>query len=153
MAWPGCKDASSLLCKEVRQLLALGAYNSYLQKHVVQAQYFKDPFQIKTYLEKNIFLPDINNEGPSMNSLYAENIKSLDSFIMYMFEDDGIVVPRESSHFGVYDASVEKVVPLRDQQIYKEDWIGLKALDEEVTYAMRASSVHSLNLRIFLGKA
>ena len=32
--------------------------------------------------------------------------------------------------FGVYDPNTKEVVGLRQQDLYKEDWIGLKELDE-----------------------
>ena len=44
---------------------------------------------------------------------------------------DQTVVPKESSLFGVFHASTQSVVPLRDQAMYKEDWIGLRSLDEQ----------------------
>jgi palmitoyl-protein thioesterase len=39
------------------------------------------------------------------------------------------VVPRDSAWFSFWDGA-ETVVPLRDQPLYKEDWLGLKRLDE-----------------------
>lgn len=35
--------------------------------------------------------------------------------------------PRESSWFGFWDG--DTVVPLRQQRLYREDWLGLRALD------------------------
>jgi hypothetical protein len=67
----------------MKWVASAGAYNSYVATHVVQAQYFKvtrhtrsltvpcfinmslspkDPMKMDTYVSKNIFLPDINNE-------------------------------------------------------------------------------------------
>ena len=37
------------------------------------------------------------------------------------------VVPRDSAWFSFFDGST--VVPLRDQPLYQEDWLGLKRLD------------------------
>jgi len=133
MEWPGCgKNVSSFFCATLRSLLALGAYSDYVRTKVVQAQYFKDPWKYDEYLSKNIFLPYINNEVASKRrSDYRDNLASLDLLLLYMWEDDQTVVPKESSLFGVYNATSKSVVPLRDQALYKEDWIGLRALDEE----------------------
>jgi palmitoyl-protein thioesterase len=42
-----------------------------------------------------------------------------------------MVEPRGSEHFEFYvPGSDTEMLPLRESQIYIEDWIGLKALDE-----------------------
>jgi palmitoyl-protein thioesterase len=42
------------------------------------------------------------------------------------------VFPRDSTFFEFYaTGSDSKIVPLHDSPIYKEDWIGLKQLDEK----------------------
>lgn len=75
-------------------------YSDFAQSHIVQAQYFKDPNRMEEYRMKSGFLADINNESafskPKKTS-YADNMAALDNFVMFMFEDDSQVVPRESS--------------------------------------------------------
>ena len=123
----------------VRSLLAYGAYSDLVRARLVQAQYFKDPFDMETYLKKNIFLPFINNEVESKrDSQLAENMKTLDQFVMFMWLEDSVVVPRESSHFGVYNATTKTIIPLKDQPLYQEDWIGLKYLDEMGKLVMKS---------------
>ena len=52
------------------------------------------------------------------------------SYQIFFFQDT-VVEPRESSHFEFYAPGQDKeLLPLRESQIYLEDWIGLKALDE-----------------------
>ena len=42
-----------------------------------------------------------------------------------------MVEPRESGHFEFYIPGQDKeILPLRESQLYLEDWIGLKTLDE-----------------------
>ena len=41
---------------------------------------------------------------------------------------DHAVVPRDSSWFSFHDGKT--LVPIKDQPIYQEDWIGLRELDE-----------------------
>lgn len=101
MDWPGCGDAASTaLCRSLQALLAFGAYSDFLQRRVVQAQYFKDPRKMDEYLQKNVFLPDINNEK-ALNEDYKRNLARLDLLMLLMWKNDTTVVPRESSLFGV----------------------------------------------------
>jgi len=48
---------------------------------------------------------------------------------MYMFEDDTTVVPKESAWFAEVNGT--DVTLLKDRELYKEDWIGMKKLDEK----------------------
>lgn len=49
------------------------------------------------YLERNIFLPDINNELEVKNEEYKERLKSLNKFVMFMFMNDITVKPKETA--------------------------------------------------------
>lgn len=93
------------------------------------AQYFRDPNQMEKYLEHSNFLADINNERALKNRKYKENLSSLERFVMYLFEDDETVVPKLSGWFAEVNGT--QVTELRERAMYKEDWIGLKALDEK----------------------
>lgn len=46
----------------MRSLIRNGVYLDWIQKRIVQAQYFKQWDNYETYLDKSIFLADINNE-------------------------------------------------------------------------------------------
>lgn len=48
---------------------------------------------------------------------------------MYLFEDDTTVVPKESGWFAERNGT--EVIELKDRDIYREDWIGLKELDKK----------------------
>jgi palmitoyl-protein thioesterase len=100
------------------------------------------------------FLPDINNEvllPSSRNSLYADNLASLNKLVLVLFLQDKTVVPKESAWFGseqpLDDITMDQlsgldqtpmlgppnakdIIPMRLQTLYKEDWIGLRQLDE-----------------------
>jgi palmitoyl-protein thioesterase len=102
----------------------------------VPAQYFRSTDESTgeasdEYLEYSNFLADVNNERETKNGTYAENMASLDKFVMYMFEDDVTVIPKETGWFAQVNTTSEEVTPLRERTIYKEDWIGLKKLDEK----------------------
>ena len=121
--------ATDWLCKGAEGLLRSSTWSSFVQSRLVPAQYFRDPNQYDSYLEFSNFLADINNERTLKNQTYKENLEKLERFIMYMFEDDTTVVPKQSSWFA--DVNGTEVTELRKRDIYKEDWIGLKALDKK----------------------
>jgi palmitoyl-protein thioesterase len=130
--FPRCPGANSTLCDLTRKLLNLGAYFPLVQSHLVQAEYWKDPFNIPSYLKKNVFLPDINNELESKNATYKSNLMTLNKFVMVKFEEDSMVQPRESEWFGFYSEGQDKqIVALKDSSLYTEDWLGLKQMDAD----------------------
>jgi len=50
-------------------------------------------------------------------------------FSFIQFENDTVIVPKESSWFGFYpDGDLTHVLPVQETKLYIEDWIGLKAL-------------------------
>ncbi|CAN7946042.1 unnamed protein product [Ixodes hexagonus] len=127
---PECPMDNTTACENIRRLLNLGAYLDDVQDNLVPAQYWHDPFHMHTYVEKSIFLADINNERYK-NETYKQNLLKLQNFVLVIFDDDSVVVPRNSSWFGYYpENDDETIVPLQQQRIYIEDWIGLKQLDE-----------------------
>ena len=103
----------------------------------MQAQYYRDPDQLETYLEYNKFLPSINNElSEERNETYARNLATLNALVLVLFSADKTVVPKESAWFGSYAPESEEngdektIVPMRLQPLYTQDWIGLRSLDE-----------------------
>lgn len=104
-------------------------WSSFVQSRLVPAQYFRDPLQYEQYLEHSNFLADINNERLLKNETYKENLAKLEKFVMYVFEDDTTVIPMESGWFSEVNGT--DVTLLRDRELYKEDWLGLKDLDKK----------------------
>eukprot|EP01125_Pyxidicula_operculata_P009634 TRINITY_DN3161_c2_g1_i1.p1 TRINITY_DN3161_c2_g1~~TRINITY_DN3161_c2_g1_i1.p1 ORF type:complete len:298 (+),score=47.91 TRINITY_DN3161_c2_g1_i1:119-1012(+) len=127
---PSCVSANGTICSMVEELLDFGAYNSLAQDLVVQAQYFHDPMDVTSYYAYNKFLPDINNEL-SVNQTYKNNILSLNNFVLIMFSQDTVVVPRESAWFGFYqDGNLNNIIPFNMTRLYQQDLIGIKTLDQ-----------------------
>ncbi|CAA7023925.1 unnamed protein product [Microthlaspi erraticum] len=87
---------------------------------------------IAEYLEGSKYLPKLNNEIPSQrNATYKDRFTSLQNLVLVMFQDDNVIVPKESSWFGFYRdgaAENEPVLSANQTQLYTEDWIGLKTL-------------------------
>jgi palmitoyl-protein thioesterase len=130
-----CKDGD-WLCKGYIGLLKANTWGTWVQSHLVPSQYFKatndstgEP--TSDYLDNSNFLADINNERVLKNVTYAKNLADLDNFVMYLFEDDTTVIPKESGWFAYTNGTDGSVTELRKRDIYKEDWIGLKKLDEK----------------------
>ncbi|KAI9369028.1 Alpha/Beta hydrolase protein [Aspergillus egyptiacus] len=123
---------SDLICRGAEALLRLGRWSSLVQSRFVPAQYFRDPdpVEMEAYLEHSNFLADVNNERVLKNETYKENLGRLNRFAMFMFEDDTVVHPKESAWFADVNLTTGEVVPLRERDLYKEDWLGLKRLDE-----------------------
>jgi len=97
---PTCRPGD-FLCQITRRAIKNGVYSHWAQTNLVQAQYFRDPNQMETYLSANHFLPDINNEVPdSRNETYAQNLATLDNLVLVLFSKDKTVVPKESAWFG-----------------------------------------------------
>ncbi|KAK9829239.1 hypothetical protein WJX72_004713 [[Myrmecia] bisecta] len=125
---PSFNMTPSPVCGAMQSLLGLGAYLPYIRDHVIQAQYFKDPYHLDKYLAHNPFLPDINNELDVQNLQYKANLLTLDRLVLFRFKDDVTVIPRDSAWFGFFDG--QQLLPMEQTPLYKDDWIGLRALDE-----------------------
>ncbi|KAJ8610259.1 hypothetical protein MRB53_038662 [Persea americana] len=119
------------LCKAASGLLASNTWSDFVQGRLVPAQYYRDPEDLDSYLEHSNFLADINNERARKNATYKANLASLAKFAMIVFEDDTTVHPKESGWFAESNETAGTVTLLRDRQIYKDDWLGLKALDDK----------------------
>jgi len=129
--FPRCPGVNYTLCEYVRKLLNYGAYLSFVQNTLVQAEYWQDPLNYAEYLAKNIFLPDINNQLTTKNPQYKANLLTLNKLALVKFTLDGMVQPRESEWFEFYKPGSDKeIVPLRESPLYKEDWLGLQVLDK-----------------------
>lgn len=125
---PHC--GSGFLCNMMRKLLDMGAYNDYVQGHLVQAQYWHDPLHEDEYKEKSQFLAEVNNENV-INATYKENLEKLKNFVLIKFLKDSMVIPKESEWFGFYaPGQATDIQEMNQTALYQEDRLGLKALDE-----------------------
>ena len=122
-----CKS-SDWVCRGAMGLLR-GSVWGYAQSNFVPAQYYRDPATLEKYLEFSNFLADINNERPIKNKQYKANIAKLDNLVMFMFENDTTVFPKESAWFDEVDEL--GITPLRKRALYTEDWLGLRDLDRK----------------------
>nr|GMD31684.1 palmitoyl-protein thioesterase 1 isoform X1 [Ipomoea batatas] len=121
---------SGVFCIMVDLLLDLAIYSDFVQDHLAPAGYIKIPTDIEAYREGCKFLPKLNNEV-EMNSTYKKRFTSLENLVLIMFDNDKVLVPKETSWFGYFsDGSWSPLLSARETELYTEDWIGLRALDE-----------------------
>ncbi|KAI9696775.1 MAG: hypothetical protein M1836_005137 [Candelina mexicana] len=138
--------ATDWLCKGVTALLRGNRWSSFVQSHVVPAQYYRDPEDLENYLEFSNFLASINNERDTKNATYRENLMDLGRFVMYMFAEDSTVIPKETAWFAEVNGTTKEVTKLQDQTIYKEDWLGLRYLDEKGKLEFRTAPGEHMRL-------
>ena len=77
----------------------------------------QEPHNIAAYKAHNVFLADINNDRDTKNSLYKDNLVSLNKFIMFRFKDDTMVVPRDSAWFGWFNGT--QLLTMNETALYK----------------------------------
>jgi palmitoyl-protein thioesterase len=90
-------------------------------------QTYKTRKNYDEYLQKSIFLNDINNEV-RINKRYGRNLNTLTKLILIRFMDDITVVPRDSAWFSFYDRQ-GNLTNLVDSELYNT--LGLKKMDED----------------------
>lgn len=82
------------------------------------------------YITHSQFIAEINNEV-TVNPIYKQRLSALKRFVMVKFTGDTIVDPVESEWFGFFAyGDTKTIVALEDTKLYKEDRLGLKALDQ-----------------------
>ncbi|OMO59596.1 Palmitoyl protein thioesterase [Corchorus capsularis] len=132
---------SGIMCLIADKLIKSEIYTDYIQAHLAPSGYLKLPNDIPHYLEKCRYLPKLNNELPGeRNSTYKERFTRLQNLVLIMFENDNVLIPKETSWFGYYpDGAFKPVIVPQETKLYTEDWIGLKTLDD-------AGRVHYINV-------
>ncbi|XP_072303309.1 palmitoyl-protein thioesterase 1 [Eucyclogobius newberryi] len=126
---PKCPGESSKICDFIRKALNSGAYSDWVQKHLVQAQYWHDPLNDDLYKNHSLFLADINQERV-LNETYKKNLQRLEKFVMVKFLQDSVVDPVDTEWFGfLKTGQAEETETLQESAIYKEDRLGLAAMD------------------------
>ncbi|CAF0782012.1 unnamed protein product [Adineta ricciae] len=129
--FPRCPGDNVTICNYIRELLRFGVYESFVQEHLVQAEYWQDPHREELYRKVSVFLADINQER-TFNKDYRTNLLKIRNFVMVKFLRDTMVYPHESEHFGFYAANgTSKIVPLRESDIYLKDLLGLQVMDKQ----------------------
>lgn len=107
------------------------AYDDWVQDLLSFSGYWIDPYRYKAFVDRSRFLADLDNLRPTKNEQYKKNILNLENFVMSYSLIDTTLIPRETGYFSFYaENSVSQLVPLEDTDMYKQDWIGLRTLQE-----------------------
>jgi len=65
--------------------------------------------------------------------------------MLVMSDKDSIVQPKSSAWFEFYDRRGKEIVPLRESVFYKQDFIGIRELDEQgKLYLVKTVGRHTL---------
>ncbi|XP_072227319.1 palmitoyl-protein thioesterase 1 [Leuresthes tenuis] len=136
---PRCPGESSHICDMIREALNRGAYSDLVQKHLVQAQYWHDPLNDDLYKKHSLFLADINQER-AVNETYRKNLQLLEKFVLVKFLQDTVVDPVDTEWFGfLRTGQAKETETLQESVLYKEDRLGLAAMDKAGKLAFLAS--------------
>jgi len=107
-------------------------YDKDIQDHISFAEYWRDPYELSTYLTYSVFLADLNNERSTKNETYRNRMMKLNNLVLLQTTVDDIVQPPSSGWFQSYAPNNDSyVIPLHQSDLYLEDWLGLKYLDEQ----------------------
>ncbi|PZC80263.1 hypothetical protein B5X24_HaOG214962 [Helicoverpa armigera] len=105
-------------------------FYSRVGQHTSVGNYWNDPYHQSLYETYSVYLPYINNHIKSAKSEdFKKNLLRLKRLVLIGGPDDNVITPWQSSQFGYYDAN-ETIIEMKSQDIYMEDKIGLRTLDE-----------------------
>lgn len=123
------------LCRFLNEGIAPLIYSPIVQSNFAPSGYFKIPSELSTYYKRAYLLPRINNEIPHVqNKSFKKRFQQLNHLVLIQFDEDLVLVPPQSAWFQYYpdnDVTLCEVLPLNESALYKEDWIGLRSLNEE----------------------
>ncbi|KAF3904798.1 Dolichyldiphosphatase [Dactylellina cionopaga] len=120
------------VCRAAFGFLNANKWSEWVQSNIVPAQYYRHPTpeELEKYLEHSGFLADINNERELKNAAYKDNLGGMEGgLVLYQFDEDETIHPKESVWLAEVTEEGE-VTWLTDREMYKQDWLGLKKLNE-----------------------
>ena len=92
---------------------------------------FLSAHQEAEYRRVSVFLADINQER-TYNDTYKTNLLKIRNLVLVKFNNDTVVIPRESEHFAFYaENDTSRIIPLQESSIYTKDLLGLKTMDQQ----------------------
>ena len=110
--------------------IVLGMYEPEQQSYLSFSGYWRNSSDLDEYFKKCRFLPWLNNEVlTNMSKDYAFNMKMLVNFVLVWSDNDDVIYPKESAKFSFLDKD-NNLVGIEDTDLYKNDDLGLRFLDE-----------------------
>ncbi|WOO85888.1 Palmitoyl-protein thioesterase 1 [Vanrija pseudolonga] len=134
-----CPDPPTVACTLAARAAKAGIYTGWAQRNLIQAQYYRDPARLDEFLLANQFIRALNGEGgldddgePTGREHGGLGLGQVENVVAIAFDEDETVVPGLSAHWATIDTNnASTVVPLKEQQLYQDDLIGLRALDKK----------------------
>lgn len=139
------KLTCGFVCNVYNNILGKLIYTDFFQNNLGPAGYYRDRNNFHNYINYSTFLADLNNERKEKNTKYIEQILKLEKMMLVMSVKDTIVQPKTSAWFEFYDRRGKDVIPLKESEFYKQDFIGIKKLDEEgKVYFLKLTGRHTI---------
>jgi len=133
-SFPKCNPSGLLgpVCKFIDRFAAGPIGNTeFMQNHIFQADYFRDPKLVNTSEYKaNNQLAQWNNEGNKVDPTIAENFGKVKRFAMIKALKDTMIYPNDGEWWGAFDADGKTRLAMNETEWYKKDLFGLKTADE-----------------------
>ena len=90
-------------CPLVNHVLGYLAEFLIVQNWGAPPDYYRLWWNLDRYYTHSTFLPDVNNELETKNQEYKSRLSSVKNFGLWMWDQDRVVVPRQSEWFSVWD--------------------------------------------------
>lgn len=133
------------ICGLYNRIVGNLIYTDFIQKNVGPSGYYKDKDNYYNYINYSSFLADLNNERKEKNSQYKERMLKLEKMMLVMSAKDTIVFPKSSAWFEFYDRRGKEIIPLKESEFYKQDFIGIRELDEQgKLYFVKLTGRHTI---------
>ena len=126
------------ICSVINGIADTFIYNYFVQNFIGPAGYFKNANNLYAYQQGSIFLADLNNEKDTKNPDYKARMINLDKVVLIKFAADTMILPGETAWFSFINVN-DEVINYKDTELYKQDFIGIKTLDE-------ANKIHFVTL-------
>jgi len=99
-----------------------------LGQNISVGNYWNDPHHQDLYLKASEFLAVLNNDSYNARAdEFKSNFLRLKKLVMIGGPDDGVIMPWQSSQFGVYDEN-ENIKNMTETKWYTQDTFGLQTL-------------------------
>ncbi|CAL6072060.1 Palmitoyl-protein_thioesterase [Hexamita inflata] len=107
------------------------AYSHFVQKHFSLSNFWRDPYEPRAFIEAKTHLAYLDNEVEH-NEQFKQNFCSAELIVLFGSQNDGIIVPYQSSFFGQYENGDDgQISDMQDRDVYKYNKFGLKTMHQQ----------------------
>lgn len=111
-------------------------YEPNKQEELSIADYWRDPYRYELYKTNSTYLAELNaetNTETNTENSIKTRLDVVNNFAMIWSTQDEVIEPPESAKFSMYfvDNDELKLFDLTDTKLYKEDFLGLKTMNEQ----------------------